>query len=1232
MLYCALFHIVIAPTAFAQTAAFTASTHTGCWPQSVSFTDHSTGTITAWNWNVGNSTSIPTTTQSPSVTYSSPGTYYVSLTVTGPGGTSTPFRDTIVISDYPVSTITATPISDCTPLTVQFTSAITANSVGPLTTIWDFGDGNTGTGTTASHTYYTPGTYPVKLSVTNGAGCGPRFSPTVSVTAFPIPTASFSASRRAFCDSTNAVDTFISSSFGGTKPYRSLSWNFGDGGTGSGDTVVHRYLTGGAFSVSLTVTDAHGCYDIHTSQAYITVNTAKPTFSGNTTICLSDLANYTNTTSGSSNTSWDFGDGYTVSNSASATHFYTTAGTYTMSMTTSIGGCPKTVSKTVIVNANPTANFTYLPAVPCPAPVTVTFTGTSSISGSTFTWKDKNNVTLYTGATYPKYYTTNIQDEMTLIVTSPAPANCPGTFTDPNILIRGMYLVINPSATLSPPLGLCVNEGTAFTVDVFATLPGPPPPLYPLPTTSWLWDFGDGSATTTISSPGHTYTTVGDYNIKCVIITSNGCTDSQTIAVHADTKVPPSFYATPLAACTHVPITFYNTTVTSIPGIIYTWALQDSSFSTPNTGPPFTYGFPTVGAHDITLFTNHNGCVDFDKKQTYIDIHPPKAKYTYQIDCSPSLKVNFTNGSIGASSQSWNFGDGSAASTLSSPAHTYAASGKYYITLSVVNSTYGCTDSYLDSVNIVTTPLDFQASKTKVCFGDTLAFTTNFMRPGTTYFSWLIDTNAATPISQDNYLVYKFPTKGKHDVALIAQSGLNCIDTVWKRGYINVSQPEVHFYANPHQGCIPFKATFIDTSVHVPGVKASTQTWTFDGVNGASGILPTDTFTYYVPGDYTVKLVVTDDQNCSNSLERFQYIAANKPEAIFYTNDTIVCRGVPVNVTSLSLGKGIKHLWDFGDGTPKDTGFHPIHRYATTGNFSITLTVTDTIGCTNTLVKANYVLVTAPAASFTQSASLAICPPLIIQFTNKSLRADSSSWFFDNGSGPVSVTSPISTFSTPQLYNIRLIVYDINRCPDTATSVVRVLGYNGAFTYSPLKGCAPMVVNFQPPANGIPKIIWDFNDGVTQTTNGTGTTHVYTGTGVYLPNVIFSDGFACKASSIGVDSIYVDKVTADFSWSTPCVGTPFAFSDHSSAVFDPANSWLWHFSGTDTAHGPNPSYTYGTSGNHSVTLVASNATGCKDTITKQVLINPLPNIQTSPDKGLCPGDSTLLTVTGGKTY
>ncbi|MEO6833967.1 MAG: PKD domain-containing protein, partial [Chitinophagaceae bacterium] len=252
--------------------------------------------------------------------------------------------------------------------------------------------------------------------------------------------------------------------------------------------------------------------------------------------------------------------------------------------------------------------------------------------------------------------------------------------------------------------------------------------------------------------------------------------------------------------------------------------------------------------------------------------------------------------------------------------------------------------------------------------------------------------------------------------------------------------------------------------------------------------------------------------------------------------------------------------------------------------------------------------------------------------TNTSLRADSSSWFFDNGSGPVSVTSPISTFSTPQLYNIRLIVYDINRCADTATSVVRVLGYNGAFTYSPLKGCVPMVVNFQPPANGIPKITWDFNDGSTQTTNGTGITHVYTGTGVYLPNVIFSDGFACKASSIGIDSIYVDKVTADFSWSTPCVGTPFAFSDHSSAVFDPANSWLWHFGGTDTAQNQNPSYTYGTSGNHSVTLVASNATGCKDTITKQVLINPLPNIQTSPDKGLCPGDSTLLTVTGGKTY
>ncbi|MBS1643521.1 MAG: PKD domain-containing protein [Bacteroidetes bacterium] len=1226
-LICTLFQLFFASSVYAQTAAFSVSDSTGCAPLTVYFTDHSTGSVSGWHWNLGNSNTP--TTQNPSTTYSNPGTYTVSLYVSGAGGNSAVVTKTIVVYDIPTGTISASPTAGCTPLSVSFSSNITANSPGTPNIAWDFGDGNTGSGASTSHTYTSAGTYSPKVVVYNAAGCGPSKIAALSVTAHPIPTASFTGTPTSFCDSTNAIAKFKSTSYGGTKPYSSLAWDFGDGSTGTGDSVNHQYTKGGAFSVKLVVTDANGCTNTLTQIAYITVNTALPSFSGKTSICLSDLANFTNTTAGSSNTSWDFGDGYTVSNSSSATHFYSAAGTYTVKMTTTIGGCSKATSKTLTVNPEPSVTFSYLPAIPCPAPDTLTFTASSSITGSSFVWKDKNGLTLFSGNPYVRTYASNVHEEITVEATTGA--SCKGTFTDPNVMVRDIKLTVNPNSNDKPPFGLCINETTVFSTDLKTSFPAPGPNPYPDSVATWLWDFGDGSATSTNSNPSHSYTAKGDYNLKVIITTGNGCKDSTTMLVHADTKVKPSFYASPTAACLHTPITFYNTTRTS-DTVFYTWQLQDTSFTTFDTIPAVTYGFPEVGSHDISLFTNHNGCIDFEKKQTYIDIHPPKAKFTYLIDCAPSLKVNFTNASIGASTQTWDFGDGSTLSTASSPSHTYAAPGKYYVKLIVHNNVYGCSDTLLDSITLITLPLDFTASKTKLCLGDTLSFSTDFMRAGATYFSWLVDTNAATVLSQDNYLVYQFASKGKHDIGLIALSGSNCRDTIWKRGYVNVSQPEVHFYANPNQGCLPFTASFVDTTKHVAGVSTATETWTFDGSSTLTGIHPTANFTYNYAGTYDLTLEVTDNQGCVNSLTRKQYIQVNDPKAMFSVAETLGCRGAPIHFSSTSIGDHLQHSWDFGDASAKGIGDNPVHHYADTGTFSVQLIVTDTIGCKDTFAKPNLLTITAPVARFSQSDSLAICPPLTIQFTNHSLRADSSTWDFDNGGGPVTLTNPVSTFITPQLYNIRLVVYDTNFCPDTARSVVRVLGYNGAFTYTPLKGCAPMAVTFAPPASGIAKITWDFNDGNTQITNGTGVTHVYTSPGVYLPNVVFSDGALCKASSIGVDSIYVDQVTADFSWSTPCVGSEFSLADHSSAVYQPAVSWLWKFGGKDTGIGVSPNYTYTTSGNHLVTLIATNAWGCSDTVSKEVFINPLPNIQTSPDKGLCPGDSTILTVTGGKSY
>jgi PKD repeat protein len=154
----------------APVADFGGSPASGYKPLVVQFTDTSANFPTSWVWSFGDGGS--SFVQHPSHTYTTAGTYSVSLTVSNTGGVDSRTRTGYVVvvdppTTGPIPEFTGTPRSGMVPpsLTVTFTDASTGS---PTSWLWDFGDGQTSTTRNPTHTYSSAGSYDVSLTVSDG--------------------------------------------------------------------------------------------------------------------------------------------------------------------------------------------------------------------------------------------------------------------------------------------------------------------------------------------------------------------------------------------------------------------------------------------------------------------------------------------------------------------------------------------------------------------------------------------------------------------------------------------------------------------------------------------------------------------------------------------------------------------------------------------------------------------------------------------------------------------------------------------------------------------------------------------------------------------------------------------------------------------------------------------------------------------------------------------------------
>lgn len=1160
-------------------AGFTSDTTVICEGQAINFTDTSFGGPNLWTWDFGDGGT--SNQQNPSYTYNTAGTYTVSLIASnGVCGDTLVQTNYIQVDPAPTANFQADTTTACSvPLTVNFTDL----STNATAWAWDFGDGNTSNLQNPSHVYTAPGTYTVSLTVTGPNGCTNTLTINNYIVIEP-PVADFVGNPLTGCVplTVNFTDLSTSPNFN----IVSWQWDFGDGNTSNQQNPTNVYTNTGVYTVSLIITNSAGCTDTLVRPQYIQVGDIPiACFSATPLqVCVGEPVNFQDCSVNATTWFWEFGDG-TTSTLQNPNHVYGDTGCYTIRLTVSNFGC---IDDTVISNyvcvSPPVARFNLNPAAGCAIPHTVFFTD-QSILPDTWLWDfgDGNTSTLQNPV---HTYTSTGVFNVTLTVQD--------TVTGCTDQANATVTVSIPTADFSgTPLFGC----GPLTVD-FTDLSTANPAAVPI--NQWAWDFGDGN-TSNQQNPTHIYQTPGIYTVTLTVTDANGCTATQTRPAYVQVIGPDvNFGADTLAGCNPFTVNFTDSTVFGAPITSWTWDFGDGNTS--NLQNP-THTYTTTGNFNVSLtVTDIDGCSRTLTFNNYILVTEPVAGFTVQdtIACQ-GFGIQFTDTSSGVGlSYLWDFGDGNS-STQANPSHAYTSNGTYTIQL-IVTDVNGCTDTAtaVNAVVIRDVLAGFQAAPTNascppllVTFTDTSSFN---------IVSWEWDFGDGTgSVLQNPSHVYAFA--GTFDVQLIVENDQGCRDTLLEPGLINIQGPNGSFVFQPDSGCTPLPVTFNATATNT-----ASYTWDFGDGNVVITTVDSVIHTYTQTGVFNPVLILDDGLGCTFTVDPPDSIVVDTvPFPDFIVNTNLICGLDSVRFTdqTVSTRPITNWFWDFGDGNT-DSVQNPVHFYNAPGNYTVTLTVINSLGCTNTISRpATVDIVDPPTAAFTPSDTIG-CRPLGVVYTDQSTggTAPVVAWDWDFGNGTSStLQNPTNTFSNAGTFTVQLIVTDSSGCMDTtARNIVVNPGPTGAFTANTTNACPFDSITFTANSGqGIVSWNWDFGNG--QSGSGNPASTVYTATGQYTVTLIVIDTLGCSDTVVRPQYINIDAPNADFTQSATsgCPPLTVTFNDNSTSSAG-ITTYLWDFGDGNTGSGTPVTHTYANPGTYGVTLVVIDNNGCRDTIVKPNLI------------------------------
>jgi gliding motility-associated-like protein len=1139
----------------------------------INFTNISTPNPVSVFWNFGDGTT--STNIQPTKVFSLPGSYQVKM-VANFGNCSDSITKTIVINPKPTVSFTNTPEGACSaPLNVLFTN----NSVDAISYNWNFGDANTSTNAAPAHNYPQTGVFDVTLIGTNSFGCTDTLKKIGAVKiALPQVTSINGTPYRGCAPYTAPFSLNVNS----PEPIVQVEWDFGDATPlVIGNNPTHTYVNTGTYSITVKVTTVSGCTATFQGTNAIILD-SKPTANFSATPrngCASDDYIFTNSSSNNVNSwFWNFGDGGT-SSAQNPTYNYVDTGFFKITLIVAVNNCKDTLEIEDYIYINPPVAKFYK-YYNCDTPMQRYFDN-ESIGALTYAWNfgdgnfsvDSNPVHVYAN---PGIYA------VSLTVTNGA---CTHTTRDTVIVVSN-----NPNFSVNGT-SFCKYANVVFTVGNINTAH----------VANYAWDFGDGTSSggSSLSSTTHQYLSSGSVNPTLVITDILGCTQTVNQVLPIVVYGPTAGFQNPPGTCVNGTINFTDTSTTDgLHSIIkWMWSYGNGGVDTLASGLGNTSEtYNQAGTYSIKLtVVDDYGCYDTLIKPNAVLITNPKASFnaTDTLKCANN-NIQFNSTSAGVNlNYVWSFGNG-LTSALQNPQHAYATVGLYSVQLNV-SDIFGCADSLLKPLYI---NVSNSAAKFSFVQGDSIGLCYPFLIEvanqslNTQSISWNFGDGGFSNVSSPSHF-YNLP--GTYSLTLKAFGFGNCVDSV--KTNIVVRGPTGTFSYTPKEFCKPAVVTFTANTLN-----NATFFWDFsDGVTQVTNDSVV-THPFLVSGLFKPKMILIDAAGCQVPITGIDTIKVIDITTKIKVPLTQFCDSVRLNFldsTVVTNDVATNFVWNFGNGVTS-TAVQPQHFYSQPGNYTVSLKVTSSFGCTATdTLNIPINVVQSPVIRITGDS--VGCINNLLNYNAVVTKSDSSalSWNWNLGNGLTSTlrNPPQQFYSTPGIKTITAISTNTSGCADTVSKSILIHPTPNTSAGIDTVVCRGKTITLN--ATGANTYVWK-TDNTLSCLNCANP--IARPDSLRLYTVIGTNNFGCSFA----DSMYVN-VVQPFQINFPNIHT-LCVGESKQLVASGADSYLWS-PNTNINNIALPNPTVNPSTTTTYTVVASDSRNCfRDTGTVLVKVYPIPQI------------------------